>query len=417
MSFFATKFQGAPFQVTDARQTQDFLNRHKEQERKRKDEAKKLAEDQKRLGMIAQGMGMEKGNVDAMSRGELQGFIESNIMQSKAVKGLQEDSLNLQKFMAERKAQENNQAYNAKIAQAQLLNAQTQSTNAYTANTNALNKFRADTREIQGMDEATGRLMQNLKIYGEVLAEGVGGPSGFNAKQYKRSQEMYEKYPEVMNQAMAGARPQDVYQTFLDTKMPDPTDIEKTPDELANAQAQKTLAMEASKSYQEWIDTGGHILAEEKIKTMTKVMRDLDAGRVDTGSLIDFISETGKKILDAESVEARQAILTIAQQQLKATLGGQFTEREAKQFFERAYDPQLPAGSNIRKIKKAIREIAKLENYKMQYFKRYGEDPSSLGTFMYDPTVSTFNADGTDATTSTGTGFEIVMPGTDLEVK
>ena len=81
MSYFQGNFQGAGVPMTDARQTRMFIDRMREQEKQRKDQAKALAEDQKRMSMIAQGFGLEKGEVDSMSRGELQGFIENKSMQ------------------------------------------------------------------------------------------------------------------------------------------------------------------------------------------------------------------------------------------------------------------------------------------------------------------------------------------------
>ena len=58
--------------------------------------------------MIAQGFGLEKGEVDSMSRGELQGFIENKSMQVAQEKQQQEHLLNLQKFASEAEARKIN---------------------------------------------------------------------------------------------------------------------------------------------------------------------------------------------------------------------------------------------------------------------------------------------------------------------
>ena len=60
MSYFQGFYDQSAVSGTDARQTRMFIERMKEQDRARKEQSKALAEDQKRLGMIAQGMGLPR---------------------------------------------------------------------------------------------------------------------------------------------------------------------------------------------------------------------------------------------------------------------------------------------------------------------------------------------------------------------
>ena len=80
MSYQGTKTIGGggsmPF--VDARQGQRDINQLRERERQRKEKASALADDQKRLEMLAQGLGAGK-EVKSMSRGELKGFIENKL--------------------------------------------------------------------------------------------------------------------------------------------------------------------------------------------------------------------------------------------------------------------------------------------------------------------------------------------------
>jgi hypothetical protein len=83
MSYFQTKFSGAPIPQTDHRQTRSMLAQFKEQTAAKKEKAKGLSEDQKRLEMVAMGLdpNIDKGVVQSMSRGELKGHIEKILAQ------------------------------------------------------------------------------------------------------------------------------------------------------------------------------------------------------------------------------------------------------------------------------------------------------------------------------------------------
>ena len=79
MSYQGTKtIGGGGMPFVDARQGQRDINQMKEQARQRKEKGSALADDQKRLEMLAQGLGAGK-EVKSMSRGELKGFIENKL--------------------------------------------------------------------------------------------------------------------------------------------------------------------------------------------------------------------------------------------------------------------------------------------------------------------------------------------------
>ena len=414
MTFFATKFSGQPFQVTDARQTMNFIERQKDMERERKEKAKALSEDQKKLGMIAQGMGLEKGEIDSMSRGELQGFIQSGIQQSKTVKDAQEHELNLRKFMLNQQAQKANIDYNAMIGEAQLTNAETNSMNA-------LNRYRHDESvrlreqaEREAKAQGAQNLMNNIQQYANVLTN----PKAFTNAQVARVNDFATKYPDVLNQAFAGASSLDVYNTFLNAKAKDPADRKLTPEETVALEGDKTLAKEAMKDYQEWQDTGGPTEARDKINTITKVLNDMESGKVETGRLINWLGENVTKFLDETSVDARQKILAIAQEELKKTLGGQFTQKEAEMFFDRAWDPKIDTQFNIARVQRVLRKIVNKENYRTQYYDYINQNPGNPRGFKFDPSKLAFDPGMGGSQTSNGTGFRISnIPGSNIQVK
>jgi len=144
MSYFQTKFQGASMPQSDARLTKDFLNRQKQQDEQRREKAKALSEDQKKMSFIAQGLGLEKGEIDSMSRGELQGFIQSEMDNASKMQAREKQSLELAKFAQSVKVGNSQARTNEANAKTALMNANTSSQNSQTNYLSTLNKFQDD---------------------------------------------------------------------------------------------------------------------------------------------------------------------------------------------------------------------------------------------------------------------------------
>lgn len=71
------------------------------------------------------------------------------------------------------------------------------------------------------------------------------------------------------------------------------------------------------------------------------------------------------------AVEMRQAVERIIQEDLKPTLGAQFTEKEAAKLIERSYDPRAPEEENRRKLARLIKTtqwILDQQNKMDEYF-------------------------------------------------
>jgi hypothetical protein len=71
-----------------------------------------------------------------------------------------------------------------------------------------------------------------------------------------------------------------------------------------------------------------------------------------SGPLVSLVPESIKARVPglAEGVAVQDAILNVVQQSLKATLGGQFAQREAQELFKRAFDPRQPESENLRRL-------------------------------------------------------------------
>ena len=337
MSYFNTRFSGAPINYADARQTQQFLRRIDEQEKQRKEKAKALSEDQKRLGMIAQGMGLEKGEVDSMSRGELLGFIDNEMNKMQAEKAKQTQMMELAKFNLDAQKAQANQNYMNRIAGAQEMNAKT---NQAKLNAPAVSK------PLSPSEEMKQRTM--------------------NAN--RQTADTIRNNPFLM---------QEVYGSKVDPRM-----IRSLPDEqikddyLAKQKAPKfpdmsTTMREAQKDFEEYRQNKGEEGARQKIESVQTALSRLESGEVETGRLIDFIGETANKLFNGEAVAVKQQLELIFQRNLRDTIGAQFTENEARQFFQRAYDPQLDTEENIAKVKSALSHLIGMANYDIERFSVY----------------------------------------------
>jgi len=379
MSYFQGNFQGAGVPMTDARQTRNFIDRMREQEKQRKERSKALAEDQKRMSLIAQGFGLEKGEVDSMSRGELQGFIENKSMQMAQEKQRQDQILNLQKFQSEAKAREQNAQSQRMFAQAQQYanqaNLQRRINENFLLKENALNqKKTADSIRREIMQGGSGTRGLNPSMGDNFLIQQYGN-----------------NLDKSQTSTTSGLSPQEEKRLEIDT----------------------AFAKEVGKDFAEWNAIGGPSNSEGKIRTLNEVAEKLERGDFETGTLYSFMGDMFRKVFDKESISAQQAVEQIIQQNMKLTLGGQFTEREARDFLRRSYDPNLGAEANIKKLKDAVRETMRKERYLGRYYNHFKNDPLKMREFDSSSSIiGTGGVDGNyDINTGGGNRARVFWPG------
>lgn len=365
MSYFQTQFQGGAVPVTDAMRTRDFIARQKEQDDQRREKSKMLAEDQKRLGMMAQGLGLEKGEVDSMSRGELQGFLNEEIRKKGVIDEMDRQEQAKLKFLSDAESQRRKDVIS-------LINAQTAGKNAETANMGAIGKFSESQFESQRIaDQNTG----NANISNSV-------------REKKDDPEFAKKYPSSTAIAREGGSDEQVAKAFLaentsDTDAKDPINFDDLADEK--------LIPEVAKDYAEFMDKGGPLTATRKIRTFRNVLDKLESGEVETGQFTNLFGELVRKyVTDPEGMDAQQQVQKVIAETLKETLGAQFTEKEATQLLQRSYDPDLPSKFNIGRLKVAIQEITEQTDYRIRYFNQFAEDPKGLRKFIQDPKNSKY---------------------------
>jgi hypothetical protein len=137
-----------------------------------------------------------------------------------------------------------------------------------------------------------------------------------------------------------------------------------------------------------------------KLDSAIKVLEDpkttLASGRV-IGNAPDFVLALFQSPKTRGAIKDIQSVVT---QNLKKILGSQFTEREAKQFMERAFDPRLSEEQNakrIRVLRNELQNVLSAEREAVEYFRTHNTllgfvppaQPSSLRQPEAGPTIKT----------------------------
>jgi len=385
MSYFNTQFQGASMPITDAMRTRDFIARQKEQENQRREKSKQLAEDQKRLGMIAQGLGLEKGEVDSMSRGELQGFLDNEIRKKGEIDKIQNEQQALAKFNFDKQQAEIRNQIERTQANTNMLNAV--NNNIQTNYNVNKNKF-LDNKAQEESDATTKNQLSYHKFALKKVIDSKTPPDPSDPQSIKKFQDANDwvkKNPGAVEAVEAGQGHRVVSQ-FQGKGLTDADFIKnQTAPDALHPQALKKLNDETAKDYADFSEEGGNLMMEKNIRSLRQVIAELD-GSNKTGRAIDFFGETLRKaydhMTDGNSVAMQQQIDLITQANLKATLGAQFTENEAKMFLQRSYDSQLSPEQNAKKLKSELESLITRAESRRARFQYFEDNNYNMAGFM-----------------------------------
>jgi hypothetical protein len=127
------------------------------------------------------------------------------------------------------------------------------------------------------------------------------------------------------------------------------------------AQAQKGL---------EALQTARQSIAPtDSVTGQPRVRQDISGGI--RGKLPDFV----RSITNPEAVSAKETIRGAVMSTLRATLGSAFTEKEGERIFNMAYNDELPAEENLRRLERTYKELesaAKAKQSMADYFEQQG---------------------------------------------
>lgn len=399
---------------TDARLTRDFLNRQKQQDEQRREKAKALAEDQKKMSFIAQGLGLEKGEIDSMSRGELQGFIQSEMDNASKMQAREKQSLELAKFAQSVKVGNSQARTNEANAKTALMNANTSSQNSQTNYISTLNKFQDDAmtrgKEFDTQQRNTQDAQDYKKFVSGIAEKAEAGDPQANKWLNENPQVAENFYSGMSAESILGVRGEPVEQ--------------QAPDKF-HPQALKKLNDETAKDYADFTDEGGNHMMETNMRSIRKVITELKKPSKTGGRTIDFFGETLRRahdlMLDGNSIAMQQQIDLITQANLKATLGAQFTEKEAVMFLQRSYDPKGTDEQNVKKLEQALQDVIKRAESRRARFQYFESNNYNMAGFMTkNPGALSSQGSGgnpgdpNSVDTKSGNRAKIGIPGTQI---
>lgn len=152
---------------------------------------------------------------------------------------------------------------------------------------------------------------------------------------------------------------------------------------------QETLDRETAKDVAEDMSKGGAVKRTSQIAELGEIASNLDraskggalssnlsgpyAGVIPRSLVPDKIRAT----LDPKSMKTQQQFELIAQESLKETLGGQFAQQEAREFFSRAYNPDLPPAMLAERVRMAAK-VRQLISDEKAALSAYAQQTGSL---------------------------------------
>ena len=100
-----------------------------------------------------------------------------------------------------------------------------------------------------------------------------------------------------------------------------------------------------------------------------------------TGVFKGLLSDTLIAWTNPDLMKVKESVATVVQQNLKAILGGQFTEKEGENLIRRAFNPQLGAKENLRRINLLITQMESALKQKEKMARHWEDNGFSLSGF------------------------------------
>lgn len=146
---------------------------------------------------------------------------------------------------------------------------------------------------------------------------------------------------------------------------------------------EEALDKEFAKEYADYVSAGAGTQAKSDIKVLEDLEKeisqnpDMFSGALDTAT--EYLPFGGADYLrpavNPRLENVKRRIEQVIQQNLRATLGAQFAEREGRQFLERGFNPKLSAEQNLgtlRNFIKVAKDRAATMDESSKYFEKHG---------------------------------------------
>lgn len=153
-----------------------------------------------------------------------------------------------------------------------------------------------------------------------------------------------------------------------------------TPQSEKPTVAQNAVDRRFALDYADWTLKGGYADSQMQLKQLMDVANQLETGESNlTGPWLGHVPDSARALTHPKSLAAQQQVESSVQRTLKATLGGQFTEREGILFMKRGYDPRLPEEVNAKKLRYSIEQLKTLVEAKEEASKYYEQHGTMRG--------------------------------------
>lgn len=148
---------------------------------------------------------------------------------------------------------------------------------------------------------------------------------------------------------------------------------ERQQTEIAST-GQQEFAKKTAQAYDKFVNDGGLSGIESRYQKLESVLKELKAGTLVTGKGITFMPYGASEAVLSRIHPSLKAALDDVQGavNIKQSLGGQFTEKEALIQYQRAFDPRLPSKHNITKIENTLKELRSDIDNKVKTFREQG---------------------------------------------
>lgn len=143
----------------------------------------------------------------------------------------------------------------------------------------------------------------------------------------------------------------------------------------------KAIDEQVGKDYGDWI-MGGASAASSRITKLNRAISDLSTRTDISGPVEGFVVENMPTVTSAfypEAQNVKDVIESVVQEDLRAILGGQFAQLEAKELIKRAYNPRLSEKQNLARVQLLLAQIKNVTNLRQNLFDYFAENNTTQG--------------------------------------
>ena len=254
-----------------------------------------------------------------------------------------------------------------------------------------------------GINAGLANYAQANKLFNRPKLQVVGGAL-IDTSDPNNPKVVYESKPKTSNTKFVTETGQVV--DYSDPTNPVVTNVQgyKIPPKTPKiGEAQKAIDREFGKVYSKFVLDGGASVIGKNISQLQDASKILEThlreGKDLTGVYNSALPDSLRSFFNPEGVKVQQMVEEVVQSNLKAVLGGQFSEREAEQLLARSFNPRLLPEENIRRINNLQKSIELAFQQKLkaiEYFEANGtmdgfKGASSITLDQIKKSFETFN--------------------------